>query len=362
MNTNGPISLFQLILLAVTALGLKVHVLIIDPLIDTAGRDAWISLILVLFVSIIWAILLIYIHKGTNQAHLFTWLNEKFGKVVSFLFAALLYLFLIIIGAVTLKDTVVWTKVTYLQNTPSFVLVGLFLFLCAVAALTGLRGLAIANFFILFFVIIFGFFVSFTNMQFKSFSLLLPVLEHGFQPVIKGSIYPLSGMTELFMFIIFQHRVKEEIKFKHLVLTAFLLFWLAFGPTIGAITEFGPSEASNQRFSAYEQWGLASLGRFIEHLDFLSIYQWLSGAFIRISLIFILILEIFSTKKQKATYFLFIIMIVALFVFCLLPISDIIFYRLLKNVILPFSFYFFASITLLIGLFVFISKRKEESQ
>ena len=67
----------------------------------------------------------------------------------------------------------------------------------------------------------------------------------------------------------------------------FILMGLTMGPTIGAITEFGPIEAAKQRYPAYEEWGLGSIGRFIEHFDFLSIYQWLTGAFIRVGLLVI---------------------------------------------------------------------------
>ena len=47
-----------------------------------------------------------------------------------------------------------------------------------------------------------------------------------------------------------------------------ILVGLTLGPLIGAITEFGPNEATKQRYPAYEEWGLVTIGRYIEHLDF----------------------------------------------------------------------------------------------
>ncbi|WP_020618963.1 hypothetical protein [Paenibacillus daejeonensis] len=41
------------------------------------------------------------------------------------------------------------------------------------------------------------------------------------------------------------------------------------------------------------------IGRFIEHVDFLSIFQWLSGAYIRIALAIYLSLELWNLQQLK---------------------------------------------------------------
>ncbi|XRD23741.1 hypothetical protein AABM34_14730 [Lysinibacillus fusiformis] len=52
------------------------------------------------------------------------------------------------------------------------------------------------------------------------------------------------------------------------------------------------SEASKQRYPAYEEWGLVTIGRYIEHLDFFSIYQWLTGTFIRVSFLLYIVADL----------------------------------------------------------------------
>ncbi len=49
-------------------------------------------------------------------------------------------------------------------------------------------------------VVVLGFFVAISNFQFKDFTLLKPILEHGFAPVLSGMIYPLSGLIEILLF------------------------------------------------------------------------------------------------------------------------------------------------------------------
>lgn len=356
LNQNGSISIFHVTLLIITAVGLKMHVIIISPLLYTAGRDSWLSLILAFLLSFLWIGLLIYIYKKSQGNHLMKVIENCAGKPIRIIFSILLSIYLIGVGIITTRETLTWTNVSYLRYTPLIIIVIVFLSLCVCGAVTGIRSIAILNFFILSIVILLGIFVSLTNMKHKDFSLLTPVLEHGFQPVIKGMVYPVSAMVELFIFILFQHKIQGKVKYKHLFINSLFLLWLSLGPTIGAIVEFGPIEAKNQRFSAYEQWGIASLGRFAEHLDFLSIYQWLSGAFIRVTLIFILAIELLQPKNNKMKYLTLSLFSIIIFIFVLLPLSDIYYYQLLRKYILPFTSYFLFAIVLLICLILFMKK------
>ena len=81
-------------------------------------------------------------------------------------------------------------------------------------------------------------------------------------------IFPASGFIELLMLLFLQHQFKERIRWYHFAIMLAILVGLTLGPLIGAITEFGPNEAAKQRYPAYEEWGLVTIGRYIEHLDF----------------------------------------------------------------------------------------------
>ncbi len=74
------------------------------------------------------------------------------------------------------------------------------------------------------------------------------------------------------MLLFLQHQIKGRIRWYHFTIILIILMGLTMGPLIGAITEFGPSEAAKQRYPAYEEWGLVTIGRYIEHLDFFSLF------------------------------------------------------------------------------------------
>ncbi|WKB34747.1 hypothetical protein QS257_12515 [Terrilactibacillus sp. S3-3] len=63
-QTLGEISIVQMTILIVTGIGLKVHVTLIPALIQSAGRDVWLSVIFMYVLVSIWGFLLVYIYNG----------------------------------------------------------------------------------------------------------------------------------------------------------------------------------------------------------------------------------------------------------------------------------------------------------
>jgi len=299
MNKSGSISILHVIFLSMTMIGLKNHVTIIPSLLKGAGRDAWISILLSTFVILPWIFLLLYIHKKSNQQPIIDWLKMKVGKVVTNIFLYLTVTFLLILAAFTMAETLQWIIATFLPTTPMLPMLIIFTVLCILLVSTNIQTIAMVNVLVLFWVVVFGFFIAFTNMQVKNYELLQPFFEHGVQPVLKTAVFPASGFVELLLFLFIQHKVKDRMRWYHFVVMLFILMGLTMGPTIGAITEFGPIEAAKQRYPAYEEWGIGSIGRYIEHFDFLSIYQWLTGAFIRVGLILFIVADLLKMTGNK---------------------------------------------------------------
>lgn len=358
MNTPFKLSPLQLILLLMTSIGLKNHVIIIPPLLREGGRDAWISVFLMYIFILVWGVIIFYIYRTMKGKHITDWLENSLGKVAANILVTILAFYLIMLAGVTLKETIIWTNVSYLTQTPVPVITILFAIPCLLAALTSLRTIVIANFFFLFFVIIFGFFVAFANTPFKDYSLLLPILEHGMGPVYRAMIYQGSGMIELTIILLYQHKFKSTFKYWHFIILAILLSWLTLGPLVGAIVEFGPVEAASQRYPAYEEWGLARLGKYVEHVDYLSIYQWLSGAFIRITLILFTMRILFEKLNTKANYWLTFIAVLLIVAFVIIPLEEQMFFNLLMKLFLPLTFWFFLGVSIILAIIAFIERRK----
>lgn len=359
MKKSGKISTVQLSLIVITAVGLKNHVTILPHLLPSAKRDGWISVLLACGLIMIWCLLLFYIHKATGQTNIFEWVETNIGKASGKILSIATSIFFASLAAVSLKEMIVWTKVSYLPITPPIFEIILFTGLCFFLASTNIQTIVITNTFVLTAVIVFGIFVAIANIQFKDFLLLKPIMENGWSPVVSGMIYPLSGLIELIVILFMQQKVHGQLKFKVFALNAIILTWLILGPLIGSITEFGPLEASRQKYPAFEQWGLVTLGRFIEHLDFLSIYQWLTGAFIRVSFFLFLSLEVLSIKKKRSKTILLIAYSILLIVANAYSFSDVILYHIIGAFVMPITFWFFLAVSILLSIFVFSSNRRK---
>lgn len=299
MRNEGSISILHVVFLTMTFIGLKNHVTIIPSILKTAGRDGWASVLLGVLGTFVWVFLLVYIHNKTNQEPINDWLKQRVGKVLTAIVLYVTALYLLLLAAFTMRETLLWVSTTFLRNTPFIILLIVFTILIMFLAASGLQTIVIVNVFVLTGVVVLGFFVAFVNLQVKDYGLLRPFFEHGFQPVLMGAIYPSSGYVELLMLLFIQHKIQKRMRWYHFGLMLVILTGLTIGPLVGAITEFGPSEAAKQRYPAYEEWGLATIGRFIEHVDFFSIYQWLTGTFLRVGFILYVCAEILNVQDDK---------------------------------------------------------------
>ncbi len=306
MTKLKSISILHVIFLSMTFIGLKNHVSIIPSILNSSGRDGWMSVLLGGMLILPWLLILVVIHKKSKQQPLNQWIKQKLGKYFGNVVIYLTIFFLLLLSAFTIRETLLWINTTFLPQTPTIILLIIFFVTITLLISTSIDTIAIVNVIVLFGVVVLGFFIAFVNIPIKDYALLRPFFEHGITPIIKGAIYPAAGYVELILLLFLQHRIKGEFKFRHFAVILLLLVGLTLGPLLGAITEFGPTEAAKQRYPAYEEWGLATIGRFIEHLDFLSFYQWMTGAFIRISIFLYIIVQLLRIEGKKHEIWVFV--------------------------------------------------------
>ncbi|WP_064093576.1 endospore germination permease [Rossellomorea aquimaris] len=327
----------QLILVLILSTGLLNHVMLIPSILNASGRDGWISILISYPVLFIMTLLIFYIIKNSPQKGFFHLLNQKWNRWIAFLFSIPMCLFLLSSAYITFVDLIIWLSTYFLAEVPPSLILGSLFIICFIITWTGIKYMAIASGFLLPLVMIFGFFIAFTNTNMKDPSLLLPILSDGFDPVLKGMIYVLSGLLEIYIIVLLQPYSEGQIKFHHLIILGLILMGLMFGPLTASVMEFGQVESVNMRYPAYEQWRILSIGEFITHLDFFALYQWLSGALIRISL-FMFLLSAFFTKK-KDQYRISIKVIIPLFtvllVLLLIDVDTYNFYMLLYKIFFP---------------------------
>lgn len=360
MLRNQSISALLLYQMIILCTGISNHVLLSPVLLQVAKRDSWVAALLSLIPAIAFTCLLYWTLRRTGQANIIDWLQQRFGTTIQLLVSVLASLYFLYISFYTIKDMTVWTSVSYLPKTPISAITLAFILLCFFAAKAGIRPIAISAGILLPFVVIFGLFVGITNLQFKHYPLLLPILTHGYGPTLHAALLSCGGLFEIVMILYMRHHVSTVIRLPALLFVLLILGSLTLGVLTGSISIFGPFAAADLRYPAFEQWRLVTIGKYISHLDFLSIYQWISGAFIRVSLMLFLIPELLRARTERERTIILLLFSVLLFGFSLFPLSDLTFFNQLKSWYFPVSLGMALLLTLLpLGLSWLPDKRKE---
>ncbi|MCU6711264.1 endospore germination permease [Paenibacillus sp. J5C_2022] len=296
---SGNLSIWLSFSILLLSSGLVCHVMAIPIILDVSLRDSWLTVIVAAPLFLVWLLLLHIVMKGLHGQRLPDWLQREYGIIPAWLLRLLSIVILFFSGTYTLRDTSLWTVTTYMQQTPMIVVIVSAVALAMLAAYKGIRTIAMTSSILVPFVILLGYFIMGANTRYKDYSLLLPVLEHGWSPVFRGVVYVLAGLMEVWILLLYQHELRQRMKWWQLILLGLFLVGMTMGPTIGAITEFGPQEAAKQRHTAFEQWKILSLGIFLQHVDFLSIYQWLCGSFARIAISLYLIVDMADIRRPS---------------------------------------------------------------
>lgn len=315
----------QLFFVLILFIGISNHVLILPHLLSSGKRDAWICALLSYIFLLFWGFILYLIMKKNQQKLLlYDWIKERAGALVSRFFISILTVYVFIISAISFYDLIQSINIYFLPRTPSFVVMLPFLIISVWSAYSGLKSIVYVSAVLLPIVWGLGIFVASFTMEEKNYSYLLPVLADGYSPIVKGIIIILGGSADLIVLLLLHHHLKKSYSFLNLFFLITILAGLILGPTMGSITSFGPAVASDMRFPAFEQWRLITLGEYISHVDFLAVFQLLSGEIIRVSLgIFLLADMVKGNENPSRKKYIFTVASILLGLVTIIPLSDI---------------------------------------
>ncbi|SFB15240.1 spore germination protein (amino acid permease) [Cohnella sp. OV330] len=328
---------FSVITSLILSVGLVNHVIILPVVLGTAGRDAWISVLLAGALMLFLLLPLATVLRDLGLQPFSAWLKEKGGSFSKLLILVIVGGYLLLESAVTTVDVLTWTNSTYLPDTPPLVTSTVFMLLCIAVVLVGMQAIVYMSCIVLPVVSGLGVFVASGNANRKDYAQLLPLVEHGWGPVLRGVVVSGSGLTEIILFMLLQTYANKPFRPVHLYGSGLFIIMLSLGPTVAAICEFGVFESGIMRFPAFSQWRILRVGRYIEHLDFFAIYQWVSGALIRTSLALCILLELSGIQKRKGKLIALIVIGILLVALTVYPFGDsnqYLFYKAIR----PFAF------------------------
>lgn len=361
MNAPKP-TLLQAMLIMMLTVGMTNHVFLIPALIQVAHRDSWLALIFSAPFVFLLVFVMMYISKAMSGQSIAAWVNIVGGSFSAYLFRVVVSLFCLTNVFFTIYETTIWTRINFLRNTPVIIPALSLMLICAVAARKGLYAIANISGVLLPITFVFGFAIAFINTQYKDYSQLLPLFEQGWTHTLTGSVYSMAGSFELLLILFLQPGLGSKLKLKPLLILAAIVIGFTMGPLIGALTEFNPYEARLVRFPAYEEWRLATVGKYLAQTDFLSIFQWLAGAFIRISLLLYVTVDMWNIKTERKRGALLLLLSAMFIMINMLPLSDIQIHQITVAWLFPANFLILTALAAGLTVIAYFAKRRVKNQ
>ncbi|WNR46486.1 endospore germination permease [Paenibacillus roseipurpureus] len=305
--------------------------------IEQAKRDTFVSSLIGCIAYLLYAFWIYRIvnNQAPNQSFLDV-LELKMGSLFAWSVRYWIALYLMCELFVIDKNIVTWVKSLILPYTPIWAISLPFLIVCAYLAVKGIKPIAISISVLMPAFLFLTVFMAVFTYKYRHFDLLLPLFSEGARPILEGVTTTVRAGMELFLLLLLKPYTEGTFKWKHFVAEVSVFSFFIINGAVSMLTIFGPYEASLQRFPLFTQWRLVRISSFLEHLDFLSMYQWLSSTTIQISLGLFLIGDLL-TSRQRPHKIAIMTCATALFISVELRLNDSDFLAFTKYYFYPIS-------------------------
>lgn len=288
-----------LLLLTLPIMG---HVVILPLMLDVAGRDAWISILLSLPFAFMYGFAIYFIKVKYHDKNIKEILTIILGKKLAKGFAFFLIVYFLFISVVTLSSFIDFVYILFLSETPPLALIIWFVIFFLYGAYKGIKRIALTAGILVFFNILVGFVITTLDSTLKEWGQLRPILEFGWNPVLLGTLIIISIWVELiFLLCLPLKNPKEKGTALLWGLGILLNGTMMLSTTTGVMTIFGLGQAENMLYPAQEIVRILNLG-FLDRFDIYGLVLNAFGTYIRCCLYFRLAYELSITEKSSTLY------------------------------------------------------------
>lgn len=290
-----------------------------DLIYTRANQDAWISLLIAVFVACLLFALYIKVYSIFPDLQFTQYIQVILGKYIGKLIALVYILYFIYMSALHLRESAALLRIT-LYSSSSLISIVIIMILLAIYALNkGFETFARANEFIFMItVIIIIFFIGLEIISnLIDINNLRPVLENGWKPVLKGA-FPITVTNpfgEIFAFtMIMPFLNKQETAIK-VGIPAFLISGVTL--TLFAILNIailGVTAVNRTIFPLLTTVSYINVSDFIQRMDTFIVMITVCGYYLKIAIYFYCAVsgaaDLFNVKKSEQLVYPIAIIIV----------------------------------------------------
>lgn len=290
MLEKGKVSSRQGIFLLVFTVVVSTAVLIVPAITAAAaGRDGWICTLVVATVyGLLVTLIIIKLWERFPNKTIIEYSQIIVGPFLGKIIGAAYILWFIHINSVVVREFGDFLLTSFMPETPLIAFIIILLTLGAWATKSGLEVICRANEFIfpLFILSVTAVFVL--ALQESDFSRLLPVMEDGIKPILRGSWAPMAWRGEIiFVSMLLPYISDSDKAGKYLAYSVILVGFVLTFATVFTTAVIG--ELTNYlTFPFFELARCITIGRFFERMEALVLVMWVAGVTIKVATFFCL--------------------------------------------------------------------------
>jgi spore germination protein KB len=328
------ISKTQALMLGISSITVTGHLLFIPAIINHAGRDCWLSVLLAAIPALFIGYMVASLSKLYPGQTLVEYVQSITGKWIGKLLAVLFLFYFFHDAALSIRGFGEFFASVITPRTPIMIYFTAIVILAGYAVRSGLEVLARTNFIFLVLMIPIGILASILTHKEKDYANFLPVLEFGPEPMLMGSLNLIALYSSfLVLGMVFPHVNKQAKLRKASVITMGILVLMFLGPVTGPVAVFGGERSTGLSFPTYQLLRDIEIAE-LQRLDILAIFLWSLGSFSKISLYLFAVTYGLSKLLKLDDYRFMVAPTGALLVIFSLLLSDnfVGIYRFLQNI------------------------------
>ncbi len=252
--------------------------------IEKAGTSAWID---GLVVETIWGIAVVWVCSTLGERFpgrsLVDYSGDILGKVLSKL-VGIFYIFIFsYVNAIMVREFGEFMVTAFMPETPLLVFNIFLIGLAALAVRNGIEVIARMNQFVISLMIFALIFIFVLVVQEAELNHLLPFLEGGIKPLMRGALMPMGWQGEVFLLVFLLPYLNNHREAKIAGIKAVILLGLALGIDIGMVLAVFGKAASNYVFPVHVLSSYISVAGFLERVEAFVLALWVGGVMIKVS-------------------------------------------------------------------------------
>lgn len=278
------ISATQGFMLAIASITVTGHLLFIPVIINHAGRDSWLSVLIAMVPAVLIGFVISSLAKLYPGRTIIEYTQEITGKWLGKFISCLFIFYFFHDTSLAIRGFGEFFTSAITPRTPIMVYFVAITILAVYAVRNGLEVMARANQIFLVCMIPVGLTATVLTQKDKVYKNFLPILEYGPQPALMG-MFTLVSLYSTFVILgmIFPFFAHQEKIRKGSMITMLILIVMFLGPVTGPIAVFGLERSIGLSFPTFQLLRDIQVGD-LQRLDLIGIVLWSLGSFAKISI------------------------------------------------------------------------------